>query len=167
VRDRRAAGRRASGAAARAGRGVVDPLFLEGGQGGLADHAAVGDETEPAEPEALAQAAQEGCQHGDVGGVARKHLGAERSPVLVHGDREDHLGELGPMILGVAVPTEACPAAAVEGERGGVDEDHRELAEEIAAAGEQAFLDQVLGGSGREPAPSWSASSSPSQAMAR
>ena len=40
------------------------------------------------------------------------------------------------MVLGVAAPPERLAALAVEGERGGVEEDDGEFAEQVAAAGE-------------------------------
>ena len=54
------------------------------------------------------------------------------------------------MVLGMAAPAERLPAAAMEAERGGVHEHHRQLAEQVAPAGEQLLLDLVLDAAGRE-----------------
>ena len=48
---------------------------------------------------------------------------------------------------------QALAAAAFEVQRGGIEEDQTDLAEQIVAQGEQTFLDEVLGGSRRQAAP--------------
>jgi len=57
---------------------------------------------EAADAEPVAQPIDDGDQHGDVGGVARRHLGADRPAFGVDHHGEDHLGEVGPVVLGVA-----------------------------------------------------------------
>ena len=78
-----------------------------------------------------------------------------------------HLMQVGPMVFGDTVLTEAFAAAAGEHQRGGVEQHDREVGEQITPAFEQRFLDQILGPPGSLVAPPWSASASPSQAMAR
>ena len=110
-----------------------------------ADHAAVGDHADPADREAPAQPVDHRDQRGDVGDIARPHLGAHRPRVAIDQDRQDHLGEVRAMVLAVAVAAEGLPAGAFEVETGGVHEHQVEPAEQIAPMGEQPLLDQVLG----------------------
>ena len=49
---------------------VVDPLRLEFGDGGRADHATISDDADVADAEARSQPFDHGEQHGDIGRVA-------------------------------------------------------------------------------------------------
>ena len=51
-----------------------------------------------ADGEAVAQPVDDRRQHGDVGGVPRQHLGAERPPLAVEDDGRHHLFEVRPMV---------------------------------------------------------------------
>jgi hypothetical protein len=64
---------------------------LQGGDGLGADHASVGDDADAADREAFAQPVDHRHQSGDIGGVARPHLRAYRTPVAVDQHCEDHL----------------------------------------------------------------------------
>ena len=44
-----------------------------------------------------------GTRAGDIGGVAGPHLRAHRASVAVDQNGEDHLTQVGPMVLAVAV----------------------------------------------------------------
>ena len=112
-----------------------------------------------------------GIRRRDVGGVAGPHLRADRPAVAVDQHGEDHLPQVGPMVLAVAVLAQRLAAGALEVQAGGVHEHQVELAEQVAPMREQLLLDQVLDaarreGRARRPAAS-RGSSSPSQAMAR
>src|SRR5262249_16030121 len=56
------------------------------------------------------------------GGVARPHLRAHRPPVAIEQHREDHLPQVRPMVLAVAVPAQRLPASVLEVQAGGVHE---------------------------------------------
>jgi hypothetical protein len=70
------------------------------------DHAAVGDDADPADMKALAQTVDDRQQHGGIGGVARQHLGADRPTIAVDDDGQDRLLQVGAMVLGVAISPE-------------------------------------------------------------
>ena len=128
----------------RAPRSIFEPAFLERRNGGGGDHAAVGNDADPTDVKALAQSVDDRQQHRGIGGVAGQHLGANRPAVAVDDDRQDHLLQVGAMVLRVAVSPEARAAGAVGRQTGCIHEDQREIAEQIATALEQALLDQVL-----------------------
>lgn len=77
----------------------------------------VGDDAHPADAKALAQPVDHRQQHGDVGGVPRQHLGAERPAVAVEDDGQHHLLEVRPMVLGMAVGAQRLAAGALERQR--------------------------------------------------
>src|SRR5205823_4830296 len=79
-------------------------------------------------------------------GVAWPQLAADRSPLAVEHGADDHLLLVGAMVLAVAVLAQALTAFALKVQRGGVEKDHVQLAEQVTAAGEQLLLDGVLGG---------------------
>src|SRR4030095_2721427 len=66
-----------------------------------------------------------------------------RPAALVHDDPEHHLVKVRPVVLALALFPERVAAAAFEVERRGVHEHHGELAEQIAPALKQLFLDEV------------------------
>src|SRR5215210_2845293 len=63
---------------------------------------------------------------------------------------QDHLLQIGPMVLGVAVSSKCLAALALEGERSGVHEHDREIGEQVTLAGKQCLLDLILDGARRE-----------------
>ena len=79
--------------------------------------------THSAEMKAFAQPIDDRHQHPRVGDVARQHLGANRPALAVDDNGEDHLLQVWPVILRMAVGPKAVGAGAVEGETGGVHED--------------------------------------------
>jgi hypothetical protein len=103
------------------------------------DHAAVGNDADPADMEALAQTVDH-----------RQHLGANRPALAVDDDGQDHLLQVRPIVLRVAVSPQAFAARATKRQTGRVHEDQREIAEQIAAPLEQALLDQVLDAAWRQ-----------------
>src|SRR5208283_1721115 len=71
-------------------------------------------------------------------------LSACRPAVAVDEHSQDHLIEIGPMVLGEAAPSESLAARALEIEARGVHEHDVERGEQIPPAGEQLFLQNVL-----------------------
>ena len=103
------------GAAALAGaENVFELALFQRRDGGSGDHAAVGDDAYPADMEALAQTVDNRQQHRHIGGVAGQHLGADRPPLAVDDDGQDHLLQVRPMVLRVAMSPEALAAGAAE-----------------------------------------------------
>jgi hypothetical protein len=103
-----------------------------------------------ADREAFAQPVDHRHQSGDIGGVARPHLRAYRTPVAIDQHREDHLPQVRPMVFAIAVLTDALSAEAFEVEAGGVHEHQVKPAEQIAPMGEQLLFDQILCAARRE-----------------
>ena len=129
---------------------IEKPARLQFGDRLGADHAAIGDDANPANRKALAQPVDHRDQAARIGGVPRPHLGAHRPAVAVEQHRQDHLVEIGPMILGEAAPSQRLAARAFEVEAGGVHEHEIERAEQIAPPREQVLLDDVLQAARRE-----------------
>src|SRR5215831_3382586 len=129
---------------------VLQLALLQRRNCGRRDHAAVGDDADPADMKALAQTVDDRQQYGGIGGVARQHLGADRPAVAVDDDSQDHLLQIGAMVLGVAISPEPLAASAVERQTGRVHEDQRQIAKQIAAALEQTLLDQILDAARRQ-----------------
>ena len=94
--------------------------------------------------EAALQAINRRDQALHVGGVSRPHLRANRPAFAVEEHGQDHLVEVGPMVLGEAAPSESLAARALEIETGGVHEHKIERRQKIAPAGEQLLLQDVL-----------------------
>ena len=109
------------GALARA-QDVVNAALLELDHGLVADHAAIGDDAHPGDAEALAQAVDHREQRLHVGGVAGPRLRADWPALAVEHDADDHLAQVGTVVLGLAVAAERLAAGAVEVERGGVEQ---------------------------------------------
>ena len=129
---------------------IEETARLEFGNRFGADHAAIGDDANPADAKALAQPIDHRDQAARIGGVPRPHLRAHRSAVAIEQHRQDHLVEIGAMILGEAAPSQRLAAGAFEIEAGGVHEHQIERAEEIAPPREQILLDDVLQATRRE-----------------
>jgi hypothetical protein len=103
---------------------VLEAALLQALEGGGRDHAAISDNTDPANGEAVAQAVHHGQQHPDIGGVAGHDLGADRPPLGVDDHAEDQLHQVGPVVLGMAPLAQALATGALEAERGGVQKDN-------------------------------------------
>src|SRR6478672_5761506 len=97
---------------------VVDAAPFELSDRLGADHAPIGDHAHPPDAEAFAQARDDRQQGFHIGGVARPGLGADRPSLGIDHHADDHLLELGPMVLRLAMPTEALAASAAEHQRG-------------------------------------------------
>ena len=108
------------------------------------DHAAVGHHADPSHPEAITQPIDNGQQHGDVGGVAGDHLGADRTALAVDHHRQHHLLQIGAIILGMAMLAQALAAFAVERQGGRVHEHQRQIREQITPSIEQPLFDLIL-----------------------
>ena len=123
---------------------VEQAARLQCGDGLGADHAAVGDNADTANGEALAQPIDHRHQGGHIGGVAWPHLRAHRASIAVDQHGEDHLTQIGPVVLAVTMLSDRLAAQALEVQAGGVHEHQVEPAEQIAPMREQLLLDQVL-----------------------
>src|ERR671910_3851673 len=80
----------------------------------------------------------------------RHHLGADRASLAVDHHGQDHLLQVGPVVLGGAVSSQRVAALALKGERGGVHEHDGEIGEQIPLAGKQRLLALVLDRARRE-----------------
>ena len=109
---------------------VVQSALFQSGDGGGTDHAAIGDDADPIDGKAVAQTIDHRDQGGDIGGIAGPHLRADRPSVLVDDDADDHLVQLRAVILGVAALAERGAALALEIQRGGIHEHHRQIGEQ-------------------------------------
>ena len=116
----------------------------------LADHAPVGHDADLADPEPAAEPIDDRDQRRHIGRVARPQLAADRPPLAVEHGPDDHLVEVGPVVLAVAPLADVLAALALEVDRGGVEEDQLQAGEEVAPVGEQALLDPVLDAAGSE-----------------
>ena len=111
----------------------------------LADHAPVGHDAHRADGEALLQTIDDRDQGLGVGDVARPQFATNRPAGAVEQHSQNQLLAVGAMVFAVAVAAQRLAAVALEVDRGGVEEHQVELAEQVAAAAEPGFLDQVLG----------------------
>ena len=118
--------------------------MLQGGDGVGADHPTIGDDADVADCETAAQAVDDGNEGCHIGGIARPHLRADRPAVLVDDDADDHLVQVRPIVLGVATLADFSAALALEIQRGGVHEHHRQVSEEVAPARKQSLLDEIF-----------------------
>jgi hypothetical protein len=118
--------------------------LLQRGDGGGRDHAAIGDHADPADGKTRAQTIDHRNQDADIGGIAGPHLRADRPALRVDHHAQDHLHQVGPVILGIALGAERRTARAGETERRRIHENNRQLSEQVAPTLEQPFFDQVL-----------------------
>ena len=94
--------------------------------------------------EAALQAIDRRDQAVHVGGVSRPHLRAHRPAVAIEENGEDHLIEIGPMVLGEPAPSKSLTARTLEIEARRVHEHDVERGQKVAPAGEQLLLQNVL-----------------------
>src|SRR5262249_53872106 len=90
-------------------------------------------------------AIDDGQERLSVRHVAGPQLAADRLPVTGEHGSDDHLLEIGAMVLPMAVLAETLATGAFEVEARGIEGGERGLGEEVAAAGEELLLDRVLG----------------------
>src|SRR3954471_12571769 len=119
-----------------------------------ADHAPVGHDADPPDAEATPQATRHGDQRRHVGRVARPQFAADRAPLSIEHRPDDHLVEVGPMVLAEAPLADLLAAFALEVDGGGVEEDQLQVGEEVTAVGEYLLLDPVLDAAWGERSPS-------------
>src|SRR5215468_6160117 len=79
---------------------------LKGFQRRLTDHSPISHHRDLSQPETLSHALDYREERFDIGRVARPHLAADRSTLNVQGHADDHLVEIGPVILIVAAFTD-------------------------------------------------------------
>jgi hypothetical protein len=113
----------------------------------------MGDDADARDHETVLQALDDRQQRGHIGGVARPQLATDRPTTRVDHHRQDHLFQVGAVILGMAVLAKALTAFTLEVQRGGIEKDKAELAEQVVAQGEQLLLDEILGGARTNAAP--------------
>jgi hypothetical protein len=99
---------------------------------------------EAVDAESPLQAIDRRDQASDVGGVSRPHLRAHRPAVAVEEHGQDHLVEIGPMVLGETAPSKRLAARALEIEAGRVHEHDIERGQKIAPTGEQLLLQNIF-----------------------
>jgi len=93
---------------------VVDLARLECGEGCRTDHAAVGDNTGPLDPEAAAQPLDDRQQSGHIGSIAGPQEGGNRPVALIQHDAQHDLSELRAEVLGMAALAQRGAAMAFE-----------------------------------------------------
>ena len=120
----------------------------EGFQSRLADHSAVGYHAHFAHTELCSHALDDGKQALGVRRVARPHLAADGASVHIKSHPDNHLTQIGPVVLAVTVATDVLPASSLEVNGGGVKEDQPHFAEQIATPIKERLFDQVLRASG-------------------
>ena len=121
---------------------VKKPARFEFRDGLDTDHAAVGDDADATVEKRWRRWSTTGTSLL-VSAIAGPRLRAYRPAITVQEHGEDHLAQVWPMILGIAMLAERLPAGALEIETGRVHEYEIEL-EQVAPTGEQTFLDDVL-----------------------
>src|ERR1700678_4379836 len=126
------------------------PGLLQRRQRLLADHATIGHDADPADPEPDAEAIDDGNQRLHIGGIAWPQFAADRPALTIEHRPDDHLVEVGPMILAEAPLADVLTALALEVDRGGVEEDQLQSAEEVTPVTEYVFLDPILDATGCE-----------------
>ena len=104
----------------------------------LADHAPIGHDADLGDAEPAAEPIDHRDERRHVGRVAGPQFTADRSPLTVEHGPDDHLLEVGPMVLAVAALADRLSAFSLEVDRGRVEEDQLELGEQVAPAGEQS-----------------------------
>src|SRR3954447_22611916 len=115
-----------------------------------ADHAPVGHDADPPDAEATPQAIHHGDERRHVGGVAGPQFAADRTPLSIEHGPHDHLVQVGAMVLAEAPLANLLATFALEIDRGGVEEDQLQAAEEVTPVIEHALLDPVLDAAGCE-----------------
>ena len=93
----------------------------------LADHAPVGHDADLGDAEPAAEPIDHRDQRRDIGRVAGPQLAADRPPLAVEHRSDDHLLEVGSVVLAVATLTDCLSALSLEVDGGRVEEDQLEL----------------------------------------
>src|SRR5512139_2295967 len=109
------------------------------------DHAAVCNDTDPANVESIPKPLDDRNQCGDIRCVAGPHLTADGLPLVVKNSANDHLVQIGTTVLAVALLAECLAPSALEGDGGRIEEDKIKAGEQIAAFEKQCLFNQVLG----------------------
>ena len=117
-----------------------------------ANHAAIGDDADPMEQEAFPQPRDHRYQGCHVGGIARPHLATDRPPGLIDDDAKNHLMQIWAGVFGMTVAAERRSAVTLEIQARRIEDRQPHIIEEVAALGEQLFLDQILVAAGHQAA---------------
>jgi hypothetical protein len=126
-------------------RGLHSPESFEGR---FAHHSAIGYHAHLTYTKLGSHALDDGKQARGVGRVARPHLAANRPALHIQGHPDNHLAQIGPVILAMTVATDALAASSFEVNGSRVKEDQPDFAEQIAIPIKERLFDQVLGASG-------------------
>jgi hypothetical protein len=129
---------------------VFELALLQRGDGLGTDHAAVGDDADAADAKPRPQPVDDREEGGDIGGITGPQLAAQRPAVLIHDQPDDHLVEIRAVVLRVTAPAKLGAALSLEGQAGGVHEDHAEFGEQVAPAGKQLLFHAVLAAARRQ-----------------
>ena len=115
-----------------------------------ADHAPVGHDADPTNAEATPQAIHHGDERRHVGGVPGPQFAADRSPLTIEHRPDDHLVQVGPMVLAEPPLARVFPTIALEVDGGGIEEHQLKVGEEVTSMGEQLLFDPVFDAPGGE-----------------
>src|SRR5271166_3304786 len=119
---------------------IVDALRLKTGDGGGADHAAIGNDAGPGDTEPRAQTLDDRQQRSDIGGIAGPEERGDRTIVSVEHDAQHNLMQLWPEVLGEATLAQRGAAMTLEIQGRGVEERHRQFAEQRLAVAIERLL---------------------------
>ncbi len=109
------------------------------------DHAAVCDDTEPANAEPIPNPLDDGNQRDDIRRIARPHLTAHGLAMVINDSANDHLVQIGTTVLTVALLSEGLTPSALKGDGGRIEEDKIKSGEQITTFEKQCFFNKVLG----------------------
>src|SRR5512139_550717 len=110
-----------------------------------ADHAAVCNDTEPANVEPIPNPLDDGNQRDDIRRIARPHLTAHGLAMVINDSANDHLVQIGTTVLTVALFSEGLTPNALKGDGGRIEEDKIKSGEQITTFEKQCFFNKVLG----------------------
>lgn len=110
----------------------------------MANHPPVTDDTELPDVKPVFQPFNDRDKGLNIGRVARPHLATYRVPLVVKDNTHYHLFEIRPVILGVAVLSDALAALTLEVDGSGIKEDTVQAREQIPSGGKQIFFDDIF-----------------------
>ena len=114
----------------------------------LADHAPIGHDADLGDAEPATEPIHHRDERRDIGRVAGPQLTADGSPLFVEHGPDDHLLEVGPVVLAVATLTDRLSPLSLEVDGGRVEEDQLELSEQVTPTGEKCLFDKILAAAG-------------------
>src|ERR1039458_2966693 len=115
-----------------------------------ADHSPVRHDAKPDRVKSVADALHNGNSRFDVRRIPRPHLTTKRRAIIVEHNPDNHLVEVGAVILAKTPFPEFLSALSLEVDRGCVQEYQIERAEKVAVVGEHCLFYSILRASGRK-----------------